>query len=149
MRSIELTSTPDCIAIKVRRNRAKLNLQGTNVFRQIAIWTATILLGTLFVLIGFSKFSGPSGVQWAVRLSHWGYPAASRYAIGGIEMLAGIGLFVPPVRRWAAITMIIVMAGALVTHLIHGEWIRLLPPLLFGGWAYGLFAYPQRSTDQT
>src|ERR1700740_1533105 len=44
------------------------------------------------MLAGFSKLAGPSGTDWAVRLSHWGYPAASRYAIGGIEILAGLGL---------------------------------------------------------
>ena len=88
-----------------------------------------------FMLAGFSKLAGPSKNQGigAVRLSHWGYPAASRYAIGGIEILAGLGLLVPPLKRLAAASLMAVMAGALLTHLLHGELVRVLPPLILGG----------------
>jgi putative oxidoreductase len=115
------------------------------VLRPIAIWILAILLGMLFVLVGFSKLAGPSGTVWAARLSHWGYPAASRYAIGGIETLAGLGLLVPSIRRSAAITLIILMTGALITHLMHAEFIRLLPPLILGGLAYVLYAWQPRN----
>jgi uncharacterized membrane protein YphA (DoxX/SURF4 family) len=84
-----------------------------------------------------------------MRLSHWGYPAASRYAIGGIEILAGLGLLVPPLRRYAAIALMFVMAGALVTHLIHGEFARLLPPLILGGLSYGLYYQRPRASEKT
>jgi len=71
---------------------------GSKVLRTAAIWTIAVVIGLLFVLVGWAKLAGPSGIGWAVRLSHWGYPAASRYAIGGIEILAGLGLLVPPLR---------------------------------------------------
>ena len=148
MRPIELTTGPACVAIRVRERPRQSTFKGINVFRKVAIWTAAILLGISFALIGFSKLTGPSSIQWATRLSHWGYPAVSRYAIGGIEMLAGISLFIPPVRRAATIALIVVMAGALLTHLIHGEWIRILPPLIFGAWAYGLYAFQPRPADK-
>ena len=109
------------------------------MLRKISIWAAAVLLGVLFVLVGWSKVAGPSGAGWGVRLSHWGYPAAFRYVIGAVEMLAGLGLLVPPLRRLAAIALMVVMAGALATHLLHAEFVRILPPLLFGGWAFGLY----------
>jgi uncharacterized membrane protein YphA (DoxX/SURF4 family) len=87
------------------------------------------------------------GTHWAVRLSRWGYPAASRYGIGGIEILAGLGLFVPSVRRAAAVTLIVVMVGAFVTHLVHGEFVHLLPPLILAGLSYGLYTW-QPYTEQ-
>lgn len=115
------------------------------MLRTAAIWTVAVVIGLLFVLIGLSKMAGPSGINWAVRLSQWGYPAASRYAIGGIEILAGLGLIVPPLRRSAAIALMVVMAGALGTHLIHGEFVRLLPPLILGGLSYGLYSWHPRA----
>lgn len=115
------------------------------MLRTAAIWTVAVVIGLLFVLIGLSKMAGPSGINWAVRLSQWGYPAASRYAIGGIEILAGLGLIVPPLRRSAAIALMVVMAGALGTHLIHGEFVRLLPPLILGGLSYGLYSWRPRA----
>jgi hypothetical protein len=98
------------------------------------MWTVAVLMGLLFVVVGWSKMAGASGINWAARLSQWGYPGASRYAIGGIEILAGIALMV-------------VMAGALVTHLIHGEFVRLLSPLILGGLTYGLYSW-QPSASQ-
>jgi putative oxidoreductase len=111
------------------------------------MWTVAVVMGLLFVVVGWSKMAGASGINWAARLSQWGYPGASRYAIGGIEILAGLGLLVPPLRRWAAIALMVVMAGALVTHLIHGEFVRLLSPLILGGLTYGLYSW-QPSASQ-
>lgn len=108
-----------------------------------------ILIGLFFVLAGFSKLAGPSTTDWAVRLSHWGYPAASRYVIGGIEILAGLGLLVPPLRRSAAVTLMVVMAGALLTHLLHGEFVRVLPPLILGGLSYGLYSWQFRASQKS
>jgi putative oxidoreductase len=118
------------------------------VLRKTAIWTIAVVLGLFFVLAGFLKVSGPSGTQWAIRLSHWGYPAASRYGIGGIEILAGLGLLVPSLRRLGTVTLMVVMTGALVTHLIHSEFVRLLPPLILGGLSYGLYSSQSRTTPK-
>jgi len=118
------------------------------VLRTAVIWTVAVVIGLLFVLVGLSKMVGPSGINWAMRLSQWGYPAASRYAIGGIEILAGFGLLVPALRRSAAISLMVVMAGALVTHLIHGEFVRLLSPLILGGLSYGLYLWHPRASQK-
>jgi uncharacterized membrane protein YphA (DoxX/SURF4 family) len=56
-------------------------------------------------------------------------------------MLVGLGLLVPFARRLAALALIVVMAGAFVTHLAHGEFIHLLPPLILAGLAYGLYTW--------
>lgn len=118
------------------------------MLRTAAIWALAVVIGLLFMLVGLSKLAGPSGTAWAVRLSHWGYPAGSRYAIGGVEILAGLGLLVPSLRRSAAVTLMVVMAGALVTHLIHGEFVRLLSPLIFGGLCYGLYSWQPRASQK-
>lgn len=114
----------------------------------MAVWTLAVIIGLFFVLAGFSKVAGPLGTDWAVRLSHWGYPAASRYAIGGIEILAGLGLLLPALKRLAAVTLMVVMAGALLTHLLHSEFVRVLPPLILGGLSFGLYSWQPRASQR-
>ena len=111
------------------------------MLRRTAVWTVAMVMGLLFVLVGLSKLAGPSATHWALRLSRWGYPPASRYVIGVIELLAGLGLLVPFVRRSAAVALIVVMVGAFVTHFVHGEFVHLLPPLILAGLSYGLYTW--------
>src|ERR1700722_18689302 len=114
----------------------------------VALWGLAVVIGLFFVLVGFSKLAGASGTDWAVRLSHWGFPAASRYAIGGIEILAGLGLLVPPLRRSAAIILMVMMAGALLTHLLQGEFVRTVPPLILGGLSFRLYSWQPRASQK-
>jgi len=107
-----------------------------------------IVLAAFFVLVGSLKLVGAPGAHWEVRLSQWGYPAGSRYAIGGAEILAGLGLLVPSFRRWAAIVLMAVMAGALLTHLVHREFVRILLPLILGGLSYWIYSWQPRSMER-
>jgi len=104
-------------------------------FSRAAIWTVTILLATVFVLVGLSKLAGPLALRWGERLAHWGYPVASQYVIGALEILAGVGLLIPKVRRSAAATLIGMMIGAMCTHLVNAEYQRLIPPLVLAALA--------------
>lgn len=155
MRLIELTVTAQLLCDEAANSNPEersLGIRGptmrTKMLRTSAIWTLAIVVGLFFVLIGFSKVAGPSGPSWAIRLSHWGYPTGSRYAIGGVEILSGLGLLMPPLRRWAAILLGVVMVGAFATHLLHGEFPRLIPPFVLGGLLY-LFAWGSRGPEKT
>ena len=106
------------------------------MLRTVATWILVVLLGLLFVYTGASKLTGPSAIHWGERLSRWGYPAWFRFVIGAVEVAAGAALFLTRSRRAAAITLMIVMAGALLTHLVHGEFPRVLPPLILSALLY-------------
>jgi uncharacterized membrane protein YphA (DoxX/SURF4 family) len=101
-----------------------------------AMWASSGLLAAAFVLVGLSKVAGPSAMRWSERLAHWGYPAGVGYAVGVLEVLGGIGVLIPKVQRAAAATLIALMVGACLTHLAHGEPLRLMPPLILGGLAF-------------
>ena len=105
-----------------------------------ALWACAIVLALVFVLTGMSKLQGASAVGWAERLAGWGYPANSGYVIGVLEIAGGVGLLIPRWRRAAAAVLVAVMAGALVTHAIYGEFPRLIPPLVLGGLAFLLYS---------
>ena len=48
-------------------------------------------------------------------------PPTSLYAIGGVEVALAVGLLVPVLRRWAAAGGVVVMVGAVYTHVVLGE----------------------------
>ena len=50
-----------------------------------------------------------------------GFPAWFLAAIGATEIACAMALFIPRSRRWACAVLLVVMAGAAVTHLTHGE----------------------------
>lgn len=111
---------------------------------RVAIWVLSIVLAAFFAVQGFSKFWGVSAEQWRLRFLNWGYPNGSQYVVGSIELIAGLALLISKSRRIAACTLMIVMAGAFVTHLLHGELPRIIPPIILGTCAMVLYLNPIR-----
>ena len=100
--------------------------------RDITLWIVAIVLAVVFILIGLSKVTGPSSDGWDRRFQNWGYPASAAFVVGVFEIAAGVALLLPKTRRAAAAVLIVIMAGAVFTHLIHAEYARVIPPIVFG-----------------
>ena len=98
------------------------------IIKTIALWALQILCGGLFVLVGVMKFLDP---VWARSFARWGYPDGFYLVIGVLEAVGGIGLLVPRLTTYAALLLMTIMAGAVLTHLMHGEWQRLAAPLVY------------------
>jgi putative oxidoreductase len=92
--------------------------------RRIVVWILMVLLAVEFALAGASKLSPSSG--WARMFVAWGFPAWFRVAVGAIEIACAVALFIPRLRAWACAVLLVVMAGAAVTHLTHGEPRRVI-----------------------
>ena len=92
------------------------------IIKTIALWALQILFGGWFVLVGVMKFLDP---VWARSFARWGYPDGFYLVIGVLEAVGGIGLLVPRLTTYAALLLMTIMAGAVLTHLMHGEWQRL------------------------
>jgi len=110
-----------------------------------AVWALAIVLALVFVLVGGSKLQGPSAVRWSERFANWGYPAGAGAVVGAVEILAGLGLLIPASRRAAAAVLAVLMAGAFLTHLVHGEFLRVVPTLVLGGLAMLIYSSRTRS----
>ena len=94
----------------------------------IGLWVLQILFGVLFILVGIGKFGDPS---WAQKFARWGYPDGFYMVIGTLEALGGLVLLVPRLATYAAAMLGVIMVGASLTHFVHGESNRVLPPLMF------------------
>ncbi len=115
-----------------------------------AVWVYAIFLAVAFVFAGISKLEGPSAMRWTERFVHWGYPAKAQYVIGVLEILGGLGVLIPKWRRAAAATPVVLMIGALGTHVVQAEFPRLIPPLVLGGLAFLIYsARPRPGREQT
>ena len=92
-------------------------------------WTAQILLAVLYVLAASGKLI--SRPEWISRFRNWGFPDRFYLLIGALEILGAIGLLIPRLAGYAACGLIILMIGAAATHLVNGEGLQVLRPVVF------------------
>jgi uncharacterized membrane protein YphA (DoxX/SURF4 family) len=98
------------------------------IIKTIIVWTLQVVVGAMFVLVGLMKFQDPS---WARSFARWGYPDGFYIVVGVLEAVGGVALLAPRLTTYAALLLMTVMAGAVVTHLVHGEMHRLPAPLVY------------------
>ena len=110
------------------------------------LWTCATLLAVAFFVAGMLKLAGPSAQRWSERFAQWGYPPNVGYVVGVVEILGGLGLLIPKVRRVAAAVLVVLMIGAAGTHVVNGEYARIIPPLVLGGLA--CLIYSARSSTR-
>lgn len=98
-------------------------------WKNIVLWIISILLTAMFVMAGSGKVFSPA--QAGQMFVNYGYPAWFAMVTGLTEIIGGILLLVPRVAAYAAGALVVVMAGATVTHLkTAGEAPRALVPLV-------------------
>ena len=80
----------------------------------------TVLMSVAFVIAGILKLTGAEIMQ--AGFTGWGYPLFFMYFVGLCEVAGAIGLWLQRFSYAAKICLIILMAGALLTHLLHREF---------------------------
>ena len=84
----------------------------------VVAWVLSVLLGLSFVFAGWPKIEpGPGMIR---RFENWGYSAEFAVVIGIAELLAGIAILVRPVSFYAALAIVVLMIGAIYTHVSSG-----------------------------
>lgn len=122
----------------------------------IVLWTLTTVLAAAFLAAGSMKLLQPkpklaeSGMGWVND-----FPAEPVKAIGALEVLAGVGLILPGVLGiapilvpLAALGLVLLMAGAAITHLRRAETqmvvinVALLVPAALVAWGrFGPYSF--------
>src|SRR5688500_16056237 len=90
--------------------------------KKILMWVCIALLSLLFLGAGGGKLAG----QATENFARWGYSTTLMYLIGVMELLGAIGLWIPLLRKWAAMGLIGIMIGAAYTHILNGEYLMLI-----------------------
>ena len=90
----------------------------------------TIALVGCFTMLGLAKVVGAAGMP--ARAAHVGFNSADYKRIGALELLAVLGLLLGLVEAWiglaAAVGLVLLMAGACITHLRKGDGPREIAP---------------------
>ena len=92
---------------------------------QIAV---TILLTLAFLGSGIMKLTGAEEIRQGFE--HWGYPIFFMYVIGLCEVAGAIGLWLGRFSYAAKVCLIILMAGAIATHLVFDSLTEAMPPII-------------------
>lgn len=100
-------------------------------WKEIGIWTLSVLLAVFFLAAGGLKLQG--GPKQVDNFAHWGYSVWFLYVIGMVETAGGIGLLVPRLGAFAALLLGGTMIGASLTHLVHNEMKAVPVPLVILG----------------
>ena len=92
----------------------------------------TVALAFFFIVPnGLGKVLGIMGTDVEAMAAMFGYSAGFMKTIGGLELLGGIGLLLPQTRKLAALGLVGLMLGAIVTHFRVPETMGMLPmPIL-------------------
>ena len=92
------------------------------------VWLATAYLAIIFARAGIQKFSSNSG--WAHAFEVWGFPVWFRILVGILELAGAALVLIPRTAAYGAATIIVVMLGAVGTHVVHAEGIHEVVPLI-------------------
>ncbi len=92
---------------------------------KIISWIIAVLVGLNFIIFGGLKFlpAFQEGFD-TFNLPNW-----LRIAIGTVEVLFGILLFIPSTARIAGIVLSFICVGAMFTHFLYGQYLSILMPL--------------------
>ena len=98
------------------------------------VWKYTLIIvqtivGILFLLAGAAKFLAAE--MWIKKFSQWHYPDNFYLLVGFVEIVAAILLFVPKLSRYAITTLIVIMIGAVLTHVYHQEATEIFRPGIY------------------
>ncbi|ATF13877.1 DoxX family membrane protein [Brevibacillus sp. HB1.1] len=96
--------------------------------RSIAKWVMLIGLCLMFLSAGMSKLIGDPEASLAFQA--FGFPHWFQVVIGLGEVLGGLGLLIKKYARYAAYTLAVIMLGATITLLLHGDTTTVVIPFV-------------------
>ena len=86
---------------------------------EVVLWVFALFLAWVFSRQGIAKFSDTSG--WARAFRVWHFPIWFRVLIGVLETCAALFLLTKRTAFAGAIIIIVVMIGAMATHVYWGH----------------------------
>lgn len=88
----------------------------------------TALLSLAFLITGIMKLTGAEMVRQGFE--SWGYPIFFMYIIGLCEVAGAIGLWLRRFSYAAKVCIIILMVGAVLTHLVFDSFQEAMTPIV-------------------
>lgn len=93
------------------------------------LWFFKVILSILFLLASLGKLTNNEAV--IEMFSNWGFFNSFYLIIGVLELSLAILLLIPKTSLYSAISLFVIMIGALITHIIHDPISQIIRPLIF------------------
>ncbi|QDQ89553.1 DoxX family protein [Rhodococcus sp. WB9] len=94
-----------------------------------------LCLAVFYLLLGVGKIAATSPMR--ERAAHVGMPVGTYRGIGALEVAGAVGLLigglVPALGAAAGIGLLLLMVGAVVTHVRNGDGLREMAPAIVVG----------------
>ncbi|MDF3311928.1 DoxX family protein [Rhodococcus sp. T2V] len=94
-----------------------------------------LCLAVLYLLLGVGKIAATAPMR--ERAAHVGMPVSTYRRIGALEVAGGVGVLiggvVPALGAAAGIGLLLLMVGAVVTHVRTGDGLREMAPAIVVG----------------
>ncbi len=100
-----------------------------NKIKPYLLWALKIVISLLFILASTGKLTANEAVIEMFR--NWGFFDGFYLIIGIIEFALAILLLIPRTSLYAALSLFVLMIGALITHLINDPISEIIRPLIF------------------
>jgi uncharacterized membrane protein YphA (DoxX/SURF4 family) len=86
--------------------------------KSVGVWILCVIVGLFFLAGGIPKVMQTE--QMVKSFEGWGYSSGFVLMIGLLEALGGLMLLVPRLAFWGGGMLVVVMAGAVYTHISTG-----------------------------
>ena len=102
---------------------------------RIALLTLQLLLAAIFIWGGINKLFGfQQEAEITANFAKFGVGPWFRYFVATLELVGGLGLLIPRLAGLAALLLMGVMTGAVITHLtVLPPWQVAFAPAIIGG----------------
>ena len=85
------------------------------------VFVERIIVSVVFGVAGLTKVMGlPFEAE---AFERWGFPVGFMYFIGILEIAGALGMWTRKLGAFAALCLAVLGAGAVVTRLVHAEWV--------------------------
>ncbi|NND51666.1 MAG: DoxX family protein [Flavobacteriaceae bacterium] len=92
-------------------------------------WILRIIIALGFLLASSAKLLSDPGVVELFK--NWGFPNGFHLLIGALELILAVMILIPKTLKVAIFGLLIIMVGALITHLINDPISNIIRPLIF------------------
>ena len=82
------------------------------------ILISVVIMSMMFIYSSMTIFLMPG---WSDQFAVWGYSQVFLYFVGSIELIIAVAVFAKPTRVYGILGLIVIMLGALYTHLTNDQ----------------------------
>ena len=92
-------------------------------------WILRVLISLGFLLASTGKLT--NNPQVIEMFENWGYPIGFHFLIGILELTLAVLLLIPKTLKIAIYGIVIILIGAMATHIINDPLLELIRPIIF------------------